>query len=76
MSVATFKHMWFYNVDPTSNYMHKVSNRSMNNTWCLLKVGYIKTPEQPFYCWLWTDFTLDLEDRNNLRGATYVSYSE
>ena len=38
--MAALKHKRFYHVGPTSNYMHKVSNRSMSNTWRLFKVFY------------------------------------
>ena len=33
----------------------------------------VKTPGQPFYCYLWTDFKLVFEDGNNARGATLLN---
>ena len=36
----------------------------------------IKTLEQSFYCKIWLDFTLVLEDQNNGSGATYLNSSE
>ena len=36
----------------------------------------IKTPERSFYCLLWTDIPLVLEDQNNSWAATYLNSSE
>ena len=38
--MAAFKHKRFYLVGPTSKYIQKVSNRSMNNVLSLFKVCY------------------------------------
>ena len=54
--------------------MDKVSNRSMNIVCILLKAR--KTPEKPFYCQLWPNSTLVLEDWNDGTGVTYVNSSD
>ena len=36
----------------------------------------IKAPERSFYCELWTDTTLLLDNQNNGWGATYLNSSE
>ena len=36
----------------------------------------IESPEQYFTCWLWTDFTIVLEDRNNGCRVSYLNDSE
>ena len=35
-----------------------------------------KTPEEPFYCELWTNSKTVLEDWNDGKGATYVNSSD
>ena len=72
--MAAFKHKWFYNVKPASNGKKWAIEVWTTYELCLKLAR--KTPEQPFYCWLWKYFALVLKDWNDGTGPTYVNPSD